>query len=88
MVLNTSLVPLVSSDSGWQRCAVTLGAKNDVEAEIAELAREGWEVEFVTAPHYGRLLLIGYFRRRCDVPQMADAGNQDDQTSITATSAT
>jgi hypothetical protein len=52
------------SGPGWEYRAVFLGGGQRSEATIAALAREGWELTHVAAPHHGTLTLIGHFRRR------------------------
>jgi SAM-dependent methyltransferase len=45
-----------------------VGGTSRAADQIAALARMGWEQEHVSAPHYGMLTLIGYFRRRVPAP--------------------
>jgi len=45
----------------WEYRAEALGP--DVDRQLADLLREGWELELVATPHYGTLLRVGYFRR-------------------------
>ncbi len=57
---NTPLHPY-RTEAGWEYAACAL---DDVSAQIDALARQGWECTFVSTPHHGSLMLIGYFRRR------------------------
>ena len=45
----------------WEYHAEALGP--DVDRQLADLLREGWELELVATPQYGTLLRVGYFRR-------------------------
>jgi hypothetical protein len=40
--------------------------------DIATLEEAGWELEWVAAPHYGALTLIGHFRRATSAPDERD----------------
>jgi hypothetical protein len=55
-------------EAAWDYRALPLGGTSRAADQIAALARMGWELEHVSAPHYGMLTLIGYFRRRVPAP--------------------
>ena len=64
--------PRASREAGYEYRDVILGGSVRISAQIAEMARSGWELIDIQAPHYGSLTVVGRFKRAIPPPAVVE----------------